>query len=85
MGIITRIGRAPGVRRLVKRPDSPAVVREDPDDLDRDPRWCADCRREVLFEEPRCRRCGGPAVTAHELARRSGDLPPRAGSGPTDW
>ena len=85
MGIVTRIGRAPGVRRLVKRQDTPAVVREDPDHEDRDPLWCASCRREVLFGEPRCRHCGGQAVTALELARRSGDLPPRPGSGPADW
>ncbi len=85
MGIITRIGRAPGVRRLVKRHDSPAVIRENPDELDRDPLWCASCGREVLFGEPSCRHCGGVAVTADELARRSGDLPPRSGRGPTDW
>ena len=85
MGIITRIGRAPGIRNLVKKLDSPAVNREDPDNEDRDPLWCADCRREVLFDAPRCRHCGGPAVTSEELARRSGDLPPRPGRGPTDW
>jgi hypothetical protein len=85
MGVITRIGRTPGIRRLIKRQDSPAVVREDPDEEDRDPLWCASCRREVLFGEPRCRNCGGLAVSAHELARRSGDLPARPGHGPTDW
>jgi hypothetical protein len=85
MGIITRIGRTPGVRRLVKKQDSPAVVRENPDDEERDPLWCASCRREVLFGEPRCRQCGGQAVTADELARRSGDLPPVSGRGPADW
>ncbi|HEX4428928.1 MAG TPA: hypothetical protein VHZ96_06645 [Frankiaceae bacterium] len=85
MGIITRIGRAPGVRRLVKKHDSPGVIRENPDEEDREPLWCTDCGREVLFEEPRCRHCGGAAVTANELAHRAGDLPPRPGSGPTDW
>jgi hypothetical protein len=85
MGIITRMGRAPGIRRLVKKHDSPGVIREDPDEWDRDPLWCASCGREVLFEEPRCRHCGGEAVTAIELARRSGDLPRHPGSGPTDW
>lgn len=84
MGIITRMGRAPGVRRLVKKHDSPAVTREDPDDRDWDPLWCAGCGREVLFEAPRCPHCGGEAVTANELARRSGDLP-SPGKGPTDW
>ena len=85
MGILTRIGRAPGVRRLVKKPGSPAVTWENPDEEDGDPLWCASCRREVLFGEPRCRRCGGQALTAEELARRSGELPPRPGYGPTDW
>ena len=85
MGIITRLGRAPGVRRLVKKHDSPAVTWEDPDREDRDPLWCASCGREVLFGAPSCRHCGGPAVTSDELARRSGDLPPRPGRGPTDW
>jgi predicted RNA-binding Zn-ribbon protein involved in translation (DUF1610 family) len=84
MGIITRMGRAPGIRRLVKKHDSPGVIREDPDELERDPLWCVSCGREVLFDEPRCRQCGGQAVTADELARRSGDLP-RTGRGPTDW
>jgi hypothetical protein len=85
VGIITRIGRAPGVRRLVRKQESPALTREDPDREDREPLWCADCGREVLFEAPRCRHCGGPAVTSSELARRSGNLPPRPGSGPADW
>lgn len=85
MGIITRLGRAPGVRRLVKKHEAPGVVREDPDEEDRDPRWCAECGREVLFEATRCRHCGGEAVTANELARRSGDLPSPPGRGPTDW
>jgi hypothetical protein len=85
MGIIARMGTAPGVRRLIKKHDSPAAVRENPDEEDRDPLWCASCRREVLFEEPRCRHCGGVAVTADELARRSGDLPRQPGSRPTDW
>ncbi len=85
MGIITRMGRAPGIRRLVKKHESPGVIREDPDELDRDPLWCAGCKREVLFDEPECRHCGGPAVTADELARRSGDLPRHPGRGPADW
>ncbi len=85
MGIITRMGRAPGIRRLVKKHDSPGVIREDPDLEDRDPLWCADCRREVLFDELRCRQCGGLAVTAGELARRAGDLPRHPGRGPSDW
>lgn len=85
MGIITRIGRAPGVRRLVKKPESPGVVREDPDEEDREPLWCAGCRREVLFGVARCRDCGGEPVTASELARRSGNLPPPPGRGPADW
>lgn len=85
VGIITRIGRAPGVRRLVKKLDSPAVTREDPHDGDWDPLWCASCGREVLFEAPRCPHCGGPAVTGNELARRRGDLPASPGSGPTAW
>jgi predicted RNA-binding Zn-ribbon protein involved in translation (DUF1610 family) len=85
MGIITRIGSAPGVRRLVKKHESPAVIRENPDEEDRDPLWCASCGREVLFGEPRCRHCGGVAVTADEQARRNGDLPRHPGSGPTDW
>ena len=85
MGIIARMGTAPGVRRLIKKHDSPAAVRENPDEEDRDPLWCASCRREVLFEEPRCRHCGAVAVTANELARRSGDLPRQPGSRPTDW
>jgi hypothetical protein len=84
MGIITRIGRAPGVRRLVKKHEQPGVIREDPDEEDRDPLWCANCGREVLFDQPQCRHCGGQAVTSDELARRSGDLPPHGGS-PTDW
>jgi hypothetical protein len=85
MGIITRIGRAPGVRRLVRKPNAPGEVRESPDDEERDPRWCADCRREVLFDMPRCRHCGGEPVTGTELARRSGDLPAPPGTGPADW
>lgn len=85
MGIITRLGRTPGLRRLVERHESPEVVREDPDEAERDPRWCAGCGREVLFQATRCRHCGGEALTANELARRSGLLPPPAGSGPTDW
>jgi predicted RNA-binding Zn-ribbon protein involved in translation (DUF1610 family) len=85
MGIITRIGRAPGVRRLVKKPNSPAESRENPDEEEWDPLWCAQCRREVLFGARRCPHCGGEAITANELARRRGDLPSPPGSGPTDW
>lgn len=85
MSIITRLGNAPGVRRLVKKHDSPGVIRENPDEEDREPLWCANCGREVLFEQPRCRHCGGTAVTADELSRRAGDLPPKSGKGPTDW
>jgi hypothetical protein len=85
MGIITRIGSAPGVRRLVRKLEAPAVIRENPDDEDRDPLWCANCGREVLFAQASCRHCGGTAVTANELARRAGDLPPKPGAGPTAW
>jgi hypothetical protein len=85
VGIITRIGSAPGLRRLVRKPNAPAVAREDPDEEPRDPRWCADCRREVLFEMDRCRHCGGEAVTANELARRAGNLPRSPGTGAADW
>lgn len=85
MGIITRIGSAPGVRRLVRRPPAPGEVRESPDDDDRTPLWCVECRREVLFGLPRCGDCGGAAVSAEELARRTGALPPPAGRGPSDW
>jgi hypothetical protein len=85
VGIITRIGRAPGVRRFVKKPDSPGVSRENPDDEDWDPLWCADCRREVLFGAARCPHCDGDAVTANELARRSGDRPTPPGTGPAEW
>ena len=84
MGIITRIGNAPGVRRLVKRQQMPGEVRENPDLDDYEPKWCANCRRELLFEVTRCPDCGGPAVSAEELARRTGGLP-RTGIGPTDW
>lgn len=85
MGLITRMGRAPGVRRLVKKHDSPAESRVDPDEEEREPLWCARCLREVLFEASRCPDCGGEAVTANELARRSGDLPTPPGRGPADW
>jgi hypothetical protein len=84
VGIITRIGNAPGVRRLVKRQQQPGEVRENPDPDDREPVWCADCRREILFDLAQCPDCGGPAVSAEELARRTGGLP-RTGIGPTDW
>jgi hypothetical protein len=85
VGIITRIGQAPGVRRLVRKRLGDGVVTESPDPEDRDPRWCATCGREVLLGLTRCLHCGGPPVTAAELARRSGDSPPPAGRGPSSW
>jgi hypothetical protein len=85
VGIITRIGRAPGVRRLVRKPNAPGVVQENPDDEDREPMWCANCRREVLFELTRCPHCGGDPVTGTELTRRAGDLPAPPGASPTAW
>ena len=85
MGIITRIGRAPGVRRLVRKPKGEEFSIESPDDEERDPMWCASCGREVLFDSRQCRHCGGDAVTANELARRAGNLPPSANSSPTNW
>jgi hypothetical protein len=85
VGIITRIGSAPGVRRLVRRLPAPGEVRESPDDEERTPLWCVECRREILFELPRCPDCGGLAVSTEELARRTGGLPPQPGTGPTDW
>jgi hypothetical protein len=84
VGVITRIGNAPGLRRLVRRQPRPPDVRESPDGDDRVPMWCADCRRELIFDVPRCPDCGGPAVSAAELARRTGGLP-RTGMGPADW
>jgi hypothetical protein len=84
VGVITRIGNAPGVRKLVRRHPRPAQVRESPDDDDYTPLWCGQCRRELLFEVPQCPDCGGPAVTAEELARRTGGLP-RTGISPSDW
>jgi hypothetical protein len=84
MGVITRLGKAPGVRRLIRRMPTPAEVSESPDDEDRMPLWCADCRRELLFDVPRCPDCGGTAVSTEELARRTGGLP-RSGIGPSDW
>jgi hypothetical protein len=82
VGLITRIGRAPGVRRLVRKRDGDGVVIESPDPEDRDPSWCADCGREVLLGLARCLQCGGVPLTAAELARRRGDLPPPPGRGP---
>lgn len=84
MGLIIRIGAAPGVRRLVRRQPSPGEVREDPDEEDRTPLWCGDCRREILFELSRCPDCGGPAVSAEELSRLTGGAP-LAGRGPSEW
>jgi hypothetical protein len=83
--MITRIGSAPGLRRLVRRRPAPGEVRESPDDEDQAPLWCADCRREILFDLARCPDCGGPAVSPEVLARRTGGLPPQAGTRPTDW
>jgi len=85
VGLITRIGRAPGVRRLVRKREGDGVVIESPDPEDRDPRWCADCGREVLLGLARCLHCSGVPLTAAELARRRGDLPPPPGRGPTSW
>ena len=62
MGLITRIGRAPGVRRLVRKRVGDGVVAESPDPEDLD-----------------------LPMTAVELARRHGDVPPPAGHGPTSW
>lgn len=84
MGVITRIGNAPGVRRLVRRRPAQGEVIESPDDIDREPLWCVDCRREILFELTRCPDCGGAAVTAQELGRRTGGMP-GTGPGPADW
>jgi hypothetical protein len=85
VGIITRIGRAPGVRRLVRRREGDGVVTESPDPEDRDPRWCAACGREVLLGVARCLHCGGAPRTAVDLARRRGDLPQPPGRGPASW
>jgi hypothetical protein len=85
VGLITRIGQAPGVRRLVRRRGDDGVVTESPDPEDHDPRWCASCGREVLLGVDRCLQCGGAPLTAVELARRRGDLPPPAGRGPSSW
>ena len=85
MGLITRIGRAPGVRRLVRKRVGDGVVAESPDPEDLDVRWCADCGREVLLGLATCLTCGGLPMTAVELARRHGDVPPPAGHGPTSW
>jgi hypothetical protein len=85
MGIITRIGSAPGARRLVRRAPRPGEVRENGDDDDLEPKWCAECRREVLFELPKCPDCGGEPMTATELSRHVGDLPQAGSSSPTAW
>lgn len=63
MSLITRIGRAPGVCRLVHKREGDGVVTESPDPEYRDPRWCADCGREVLLGLATCLRCGGPLLT----------------------
>jgi hypothetical protein len=85
MSIISRIGSSPGVRRLARRPEAPGEVRESPDNEDRDPLWCAGCRREVLFDGLQCRHCGGQPMSLTELARQSGDLPTSPGRGPGSW
>ncbi len=85
VGLITRIGRAPGVRRLVRKREGDGVVAESPDPEERDPRWCAACGREVLLGVARCLHCGGAPLTGAELARRSGDAPPSPGHGPASW
>jgi hypothetical protein len=85
VGLITRIGSAPGVRRLVRRREGDGVVAESPDPEERDPRWCASCGREVLLGVSRCLHCGGEPRTAAELARRRGDLPSPPGRGPSSW
>jgi hypothetical protein len=85
VGLITRIGRAPGVRRLVRRHAGDDVVVESPDPEERDPRWCSLCGREILLGLTRCLHCGGAPSTAAELARRNGDLPSPPGRGPTSW
>jgi hypothetical protein len=85
VGLITRIGQAPGVRRLVRRREGDGVVTESPDPEERDPRWCADCGREVLLGLAQCLHCGGAPQTAVDLARRRGDLPPPPGRGPASW
>jgi hypothetical protein len=84
VGVITRIGNAPGLRRLVRRRPAPGQVLESPDDDDREPLWCLDCRREILFDLAACPDCGGSAVTTEELARRTG-AHRWSGPGPTDW
>jgi hypothetical protein len=85
MGIITRIGNSPGARRLVKRAPRPGEVRENGDDDDDEPKWCADCHREVLFELPKCPDCGGKPLTATELAQHVGDLARPGSASPTSW
>jgi hypothetical protein len=85
VGLITRIGQAPGVRRLVRKKDGDGVVTESPDPEDRDPRWCADCGREVLLGLATCLHCGGPPLTTAELSRRRGDRPSPPGRGPASW
>jgi hypothetical protein len=85
VGIITRIGRAPGVRRLVRKHAGADVVIESPDPEDLDPRWCAACGREMLLGLARCLRCGGAPMSANELARQRGDLPAPPGRGPSSW
>jgi hypothetical protein len=39
----------------------------------------------VLLGLARCLHCGGAPLTAAELARDRGDLPPPPGRGPTSW
>ena len=84
MTVITRIARAPGVRRLVRKHDEPATAeRLTPDDEDDEPTWCLDCGREALFAESTCATCGGEVLSIDELSRRRRTAPPPPGSGPT--
>lgn len=85
MGIITRIGNAPGVRRMVRRKEQPGEIRENSDDDEFEPKWCADCHREVLFEMMKCPDCGGVPVSAVELVRLMGDFPRAADASPVSW
>jgi hypothetical protein len=85
MGIITRIGGAPGARRLVRRAPRPGEVRENGDDDENEPMWCSGCRREVMFELTTCPECGGVPMTVLELSRHDGDLPAAGAASPTAW
>ncbi len=80
-----RIAGAPGVRRLARRSERPGEARENASDGDAEPHWCADCRREVLFDLSQCPDCGGTPVTALELGRLNGEGPRGASASPTGW